>query len=212
MSGVIELKLTGPRFTSEAPFLGTMSRRTAVFCSHQTSAVAPLATSTPASKSNSHVPCSTVVPDETTVPVRNRFSRESFPLYSTNSSWFWARRRSQPMAPPSPVTSIVNDIPPPWLRCRHRSTRKSRRINNHYTPQQSNRGELFSGFLEADIAHPATTDCRMRFATPVPGLRPRVCARNGCACGSTSSVVTENPIPAGLAGGMSYGSARCSTS
>jgi hypothetical protein len=25
-------------------------------------------------------------------------------------------------------------------------------------------------------------------------------------------VVTENPIPAGLAGGMSYGSARCSTS
>jgi hypothetical protein len=25
-------------------------------------------------------------------------------------------------------------------------------------------------------------------------------------------VVTENPIPAGLVGGMSYGSARCSTS
>ena len=101
-----------PTFASIAPFCGTRSRRIAVFCSHHTSAPGPPDTCTPASKSKCHVPCSTAVPDETIVPVRNRLSRDSFPLNSTNSSWFCARRRSQPIAPPSPVASVVNDISP----------------------------------------------------------------------------------------------------
>src|SRR6516162_215754 len=63
--------------------------------------------SAPVSKSKEKVPFKIAVPLDTVVPVRNKLSSDSLPLYSTNTSWFCIRRKSQPIAPPRPDTSWV---------------------------------------------------------------------------------------------------------